>query len=119
MTENTPPLNREQRRAQKFRSKSTGRQDNLQTQSENDSGFLTSPTETLADAPNDVVATSAAEAPEDAAEAGPADAADAARPAAASTAAASAGEAGTGSDSGTTEGDAGVTASDGDAEPAA
>jgi hypothetical protein len=97
MTENTPPLNREQRRAQKFRSKSTGRQDNLQTQSENDSGFLTSPTETLADAPNDVVATSATEGPADTAEAGPANASGAAEQAAADTGApaASADEAGT------------------------
>ena len=47
------PLNREQRRAKKFRSKSTARQDNLQTQRENDTGFLSTPTETLADGPNE------------------------------------------------------------------
>ena len=60
MTDDTPPLNREQRRAQKFRSRRTGRQDNLQTQRENDTGFLSSPTETLADAPTDVVDATAA-----------------------------------------------------------
>ena len=54
------PLNREQRRAQKFRSKQTSRQDNLQSQRANDTGFLSSPTDTVADAPKDVVEIDAA-----------------------------------------------------------
>ena len=80
-----PPLNREQRRAKKFRSKSTARQDNLHTQHENDTGFLATSTDSLADGPrNDgVVATAAVpadradepsdleEAPAEADEAGP------------------------------------------------
>jgi hypothetical protein len=46
------PLNREQRRAQKFHRKAAARQDNLHTQRENDTGFLSGPAETLADGPN-------------------------------------------------------------------
>jgi hypothetical protein len=54
MTDDTQqPLNREQRRAQKFRSKSKARQDNLHTQRENDTGFLATPTDSLADGPNE------------------------------------------------------------------
>lgn len=59
MTEDTPPLNREQRRARKFHRKTKGRQDNLHTQSENNTGFLAGPAETLADGPKDgAIATS-------------------------------------------------------------
>jgi hypothetical protein len=39
------PLNREQRRAQKFHRSSAARQDNLQTQRQNNSGFLGTPPE--------------------------------------------------------------------------
>lgn len=62
--EQQPPLNREQRRAKKFRSKSTARQDNLHTQHENDTGFLATSTDSLADGPRDdaVIATTAAPA---------------------------------------------------------
>lgn len=58
-----PPLNREQRRAQKFHRKSGGRQDNLQTQRENNSGFLTTPPAPLEDGPNEAVATSTTQGP--------------------------------------------------------
>jgi hypothetical protein len=51
MTDEPPPLNREQRRAQKFRRRSTARQDNLHTHRENATGFLTSPADSLADGP--------------------------------------------------------------------
>jgi hypothetical protein len=44
-----PPLNREQRRAQKFHRGGSRRQDNLQTQRENTSGFLSTPPNTLPD----------------------------------------------------------------------
>ena len=58
MTDDQQPLNREQRRAQKFHRKGGGRQDNLQTQRENNTGFLSGPADTLADGPKDAVATS-------------------------------------------------------------
>jgi hypothetical protein len=47
-----PPLNREQRRAQKFHKHKSGRQDNLQTQRQNNTGFLTGTPDTLADDTN-------------------------------------------------------------------
>jgi len=43
MADESPPLNREQRRAQKFHRRGAARQDNLQTQRENNSGFLGTP----------------------------------------------------------------------------
>jgi hypothetical protein len=50
--EPTPaPLNREQRRAQKFHRSSAARQDNLQTQRQNNSGFLGTPPALVADEP--------------------------------------------------------------------
>ena len=56
------PLNREQRRAQKFRARSTARQDNLHTPRENATGFLALPTDSLADGPKgDVTLIAAAE----------------------------------------------------------
>ena len=51
-TEERQPLNREQRRARKFHRKAPARQDNLQTQRANNTGFLAGPAETLADRPN-------------------------------------------------------------------
>jgi hypothetical protein len=54
-TEESQPLNREQRRARKFHRKARARQDNLQTQRENNTGFLTGPAETLADRPNEAL----------------------------------------------------------------
>ena len=62
MTDEQPrPLNREQRRAAKFRRRGSARQDNLQTQRENDTGFLALPTESLADGPKGAVPLIAAE----------------------------------------------------------
>jgi hypothetical protein len=58
-----PPLNREQRRAQKFHRKSGGRQDNLQTQRENNSGFLTTPPALIEEGPKEAVATSTTQGP--------------------------------------------------------
>lgn len=59
MTEDPqPPLNREQRRAQKFHRKGTGRQDNLQTQRENNTGFLTTPPAPVSEDANDALTTS-------------------------------------------------------------
>jgi hypothetical protein len=66
--EHQQPLNREQRRAQKFRSRSTARQDNLHTQRENDTGFLATPADTLADGPRDVDVAAVADEPAVAAE---------------------------------------------------
>lgn len=52
------PLNREQRRAQKFHRHRGGRQDNLQTQRENNTGFLGEPPEPVAEGASEAVATS-------------------------------------------------------------
>jgi len=50
MTEDpSPPLNREQRRRQKFRRPPSARQDNLHTERENSTGFLTAPAAGAAD----------------------------------------------------------------------
>jgi hypothetical protein len=43
----TPPLNREQRRAQKFHRHAAARQDNLQTQRQNNTGFLSGTPNTI------------------------------------------------------------------------
>jgi hypothetical protein len=51
MADESPPLNREQRRAQKFHRRGAARQDNLQTQRENNSGFLGTPPAPSPDAP--------------------------------------------------------------------
>ena len=56
------PLNREQRRARKFRRQSTARQDNLYTQRQNNTGFLATPTDSLADGPRDMSVTGSVEA---------------------------------------------------------
>ena len=58
MTDDQAPLNREQRRAEKFHKKRAGRQDNLQTQRENNTGFLATPAATLADGPNEALESS-------------------------------------------------------------
>ncbi len=56
MTDDPNPLNREQRRAAKFHRRGAARQDNLHTQRENSTGFLTT-APTLADeAPRDTPA---------------------------------------------------------------
>ncbi len=66
--EQQPPLNREQRRAKKFRGKSTARQDNLHTQHDNDTGFLATSTDSLADGPRDDGVVATADVPVDRAE---------------------------------------------------
>lgn len=52
MPDAPPPLNREQRRAQKFHRHAGARQDNLQTQRQNNTGFLSTPSEPLAEDAN-------------------------------------------------------------------
>jgi len=58
-----PPLNREQRRAQRFHPHSTARQDGLQTQRENNTGFLATPPAPSSDGPAESSATSATQGP--------------------------------------------------------
>lgn len=62
MTDDTQqPLNREQRRQQKFHRKTAARQDNLQTQRMNNTGFLTTPADSTLEGPNDTIASSSTE----------------------------------------------------------
>ena len=49
MVDDTQPLNREQRRRQKFHRHGPSRQDNLQTERENNTGFLATPPAPVAD----------------------------------------------------------------------
>src|SRR4051794_31491293 len=63
MTDDSQTLNREQRRAQKVHPKSTARQDNLQTQRENQSGFLAEPPAPVAEGTKDAVAASTTQGP--------------------------------------------------------
>ena len=63
MTDNSQPLNREQRRAQRFHPKSHHRQDNLRTQEQNQSGFLTEAPTPMAEGPDEAVADSTTQGP--------------------------------------------------------
>jgi hypothetical protein len=53
MTDDSAPLNREQRRAQKFHHNRNARQDNRQTQRENQTGFLADQTQLPPDVPDE------------------------------------------------------------------
>lgn len=57
------PLNREQRRARKFRRGGTARQDNLQTARDNNTGFLGTPPAPLAEGPRESEAVSSTQGP--------------------------------------------------------
>jgi hypothetical protein len=58
-----PPLNREQRRAQRFHRRSTARQDNLQTQRQNSSGFLATEPAPLTEGPPESLGTATTQGP--------------------------------------------------------